>query len=276
MALKEKLSLGLAAAHVNYGLRGIDSEKDEATVVQLCKKHSIPLSVLRPKGMIGKNEEVLRDVRYHFFEKTRDAIGFDLIATAHTEDDQAETVLLRLLRGAGPEGLSGMRPKSGRLIRPLLQIPKHDLVSFLKEERIPFRIDKTNRDTGIFRNRIRNKLLPLLEREYQPNIRKILARTAENILPPHTKGKYSDFPVSISGNISFSRNAFLALQDDVRSDTIRNLFRLISGTEKNPSSAFVREVKKLVESRKNKVQRFESGQLKIEARGDTVVMIRIS
>ncbi len=257
---------------MNYQIRGNDSEKDERAVTTLCRTYDIPLFVLRPEGMAGKNEEALRDIRYDFFERTRREIAFDCIATAHTQDDQAETVLMRLLRGAGATGLSGMRPKHGRIIRPLLHIRKNDLISFLKEEGIPFRTDKTNRDTRIPRNRIREKLLPLLEKEYQPNIRKTLANTAAFL--SEKNGSQPELPVVIRGSITFSRSAFLDLPERAQSDELRRLFRLVSGTGKNPGSAFVHETKKLIGSPKGKVRRFESGQLKIEARGDTVVMIK--
>jgi tRNA(Ile)-lysidine synthetase-like protein len=167
VALRKKFSLRLAAAHVNYRIRGDDSEEDERAVTSFCKAYDIPLFVLRPKRMVGKNEEALRDIRYDFLEKTRKRIAFDAIATAHTQDDQAETVLMRLLRGAGTTGLSGMRPKHGHIIRPLLHIRKNDLISFLNEESVPFRTDKTNQDTRILRNRIRGKA-PSSSRERVP------------------------------------------------------------------------------------------------------------
>lgn len=273
VALQEKFSFKLAAAHVNYRIRGNDSEKDERVATELCRTYGIPLFILHPENMAGKNEEELRDIRYDFFEKTRREIGFDSIATAHTQDDQVETVLMRLIRGSGATGLSGMRPKRGRIIRPLLHIRKNDLVSFLKEEETPFRIDRTNRDTRILRNRIRGKLLPLLEKEYQPNIRKILANTAI-IFSERSGSDRPELPVVIRGSVTFSRNDFLSLPESAQSDELRRLFRLVSGTGKNPNGAFVRETKKLIGSPKGKVRRFETGQLKIEARGDTVVMIK--
>jgi tRNA(Ile)-lysidine synthase len=275
VALRKKFSLRLAAAHVNYRIRGDDSEEDERAVTSFCKAYDIPLFVLRPKRMVGKNEEALRDIRYDFLEKTRKRIAFDAIATAHTQDDQAETVLMRLLRGAGTTGLSGMRPKHGHIIRPLLHIRKNDLISFLNEESVPFRTDKTNQDTRILRNRIRGKLLPLLEKEYQPNIRKILANTAA-VFSAKNGACHAELPIVIRGSIAFRRDTFLSLPESAQSDELRRLFRLVSGTGKNPGTSFIREVKKLIESPKNKIRRFESGQLKIEARGDTVVMIRIS
>lgn len=273
IALCDRFGFRIAAAHVNYRLRGEDSEKDERFVARFCKRYGIPLYTFHPKNAVGKNEEWLRDVRYRFFERTRKRTGFDRIATAHTKDDQAETVLLRLLRGAGADGLSGIRPMNGHIIRPLLHIRKDDLVSFLKEERIAFRVDRTNGDTSIIRNRIRHKLLPLLERDYQQNIRNILARTADTF-SGHTRSEQPRLPIAVPNGIGFSRSDFLSLTDSARSDELRYLYRLVSGTHLAPSAAFIREAKKVIESEKGKVRKFESGQLKIEARGDKVVMIR--
>ncbi len=262
---------------MNYRLRGKDSDGDEAFVRALCEHHDVPIFVSHPKNTAGRNEEALRDMRYRFFESVRKKLGFDLIATAHTEDDQAETVLMRLLRGSGMTGLGAIRPKNGLIIRPLIGISKDDILRFLHEEGIGFRIDKTNRDTGILRNRIRHELIPLLEKKYQPGVRGILARTAL-ILAEESEGKgtlRSPLPATpIPGGVSFSRKRFLSLPERDRSRELRRLFRDVSGTGKNPSEAFVKELKKMLRSTKNKIQTIRTGQLKAEAKGDTVVMIK--
>lgn len=278
LSLREKMSLTLSAAHVNYRLRDEDSDQDEVFVRAFCKRHAIPLSVAHPKNTTGKNEEALREMRYRFFESVRTKTGSGLIATAHTEDDQAETVLLRLFRGSGMTGLGAIRPKNGPIIRPLIGIPKEDLLHFLREESATFRTDKTNRDTGILRNRIRHELLPLLEKKYQPGIRGILARTAR-ILAEESSERYQagqSLPITrVPGGTSFSRKRFLSLSDGDRSAETRRLYRDVSGTGKNPSEAFVKELKKMLRSDKNKVQTMRVGQLKVEAKGDTVVMINL-
>lgn len=262
---------------MNYRLRGKDSDRDEEFVRALCERHDIPIFVSRPKNMVGRNEEALRDMRYRFFESVREKLGFDLIATAHTEDDQAETVLMRLLRGSGMTGLGAIRPKNGPIIRPLIGISKADILRFLREENIGFRLDKTNRDTGILRNRIRHELIPLLEKKYQPGVKGILARTAF-VLAEESEGKESvRFPLPatpVAGGVSFSRKRFLSLPERDQSSELRRLFREVSGTGKNPGQSFVKELKKLLRSGKNKIQTINTRQLKTEAKGDTVVMIK--
>lgn len=262
---------------MNYRLRGKDSDTDEEFVRALCARHDIPIFVSHPKNTVGRNEEALRDMRYRFFEAVRKKLRFDLIATAHTEDDQAETVLMRLLRGSGMTGLGAIRPKNGFIIRPLIGIPKEDILRFLREESIGFRLDKTNRDTGILRNRIRHELIPLLEKKYQPGVKSILARTAL-VLAEESEEKEklrSPFPtIPVPGGVSFSRKHLLSLPERDQSGELRRLFREVSGTGKNPSEAFVKELKKMLRSTKNKTQTIRTGQLKAQAKGDTVVMIK--
>ena len=124
-------------------------------------------------------EDAARAARHAFFERVRAASGADAVALGHTRDDQAETVLLRLMRGAGPRGLAGMHPKNGHIIRPLLGCRRQDLRAWLAERRLPFVEDETNRDVRIPRNRVRAELLPLLATRFNPGIVEVLADQAE-------------------------------------------------------------------------------------------------
>lgn len=176
--LREKHGFTLRGAHVNYSLRGRDSERDEALVRKACKTWSIPLSVIRPKTKPESNiEERLRATRYQFFERTRRRYRFDTIVTAHTMDDVAETVLLNLIRGAGQRGLSPFQRSLPAVSRPFIFFKKQTILVFLKQESIPFRIDRSNRSPRFTRNRIRHELLPLLE-TFNPSVVETLAKTA--------------------------------------------------------------------------------------------------
>ncbi len=276
--LRKKMNLRLSAIHVNYRLRGKDSDYDERFVKKLCEEQDIPLFIERPRGCAGKNEEFLRDIRYTIFETIRRETGCQSIAVAHTEDDQAETVLMRLIRGAGMDGLGAIRPKNEHLIRPLIDISKRDIIRFLKEGGHDFRKDATNNDTTIFRNKIRHHLIPLLEKDYQPGIKSILARTARIFAEQGAEdgSRASELStVTIPNGVSFSRKELLKLSDAEQSREIRTLFRAVMKQQKNPSEAFVHECKKMLKSEKNKIQRLRSKQLNIEAKGDTVVMIKL-
>lgn len=182
--LRDKYQLGLYLAHVNYGLRGRESDRDEKFVRKLAEKLGMPVFVKRinVKKLARQKklslEEAARLVRYKFFESLAEKHQLDKIATGHSLNDQAETVLMRFLRGAGPTGLSGIPIKRGKIIRPFLETTREEILGYLKRNKIKFRIDKTNLRCNFLRNRIRNNLLPLLLKEYNPNLIEGLGRTA--------------------------------------------------------------------------------------------------
>jgi tRNA(Ile)-lysidine synthase len=171
--------LGLAAGvlHVNHQLRGAESDADEAFVRAVAARFELPVAVAHIPAAPGNVEQEARRARYGFFRQ-QIAAGFcDAVATGHTLDDQAETVVSRFLRGAGTAGLSGIRPVSDNhaINRPLLGLRRHDIRAWLTERGIAWRDDSSNLDTGFERNRIRLDLLPQLS----PALPEILASTAE-------------------------------------------------------------------------------------------------
>lgn len=179
--LRRKHGFTLRAAHVNYGLRGRDSDRDEALVKKLCQEWSVPLSLLHPKQTPKNNlEERLRLIRYRFFERTRKHYDLDYVVTGHTMNDVAETLLLNLLRGSGQRGLSPFQRPLPSIVRPLVFFQKIELESFLVTEKIPFRLDRSNTSKRFTRNRIRHELIPLLE-TFNPVIVETLATTAKNL-----------------------------------------------------------------------------------------------
>jgi tRNA(Ile)-lysidine synthase len=123
-------------------------------------------------------EDIARELRYAFFERVAEARAADAVAVGHSLDDQAETFLLRLLRGAGSRGLASILPRAGRVIRPLLDISRQDLRTYAASRALPFRTDATNDDLAIPRNRVRHELIPYLEREFSPRIARVLAHEA--------------------------------------------------------------------------------------------------
>jgi tRNA(Ile)-lysidine synthase len=170
-------------AHLNHGLRGDAADADEEFCCRLAEQWSLPIEVRRlDAGALacrrGSLEQAAREVRYEFLEQAADQLGADSIAVGHTLDDQAETFLLRLLRGAGPRGLAGIYPRFGRIVRPLLEVSRADLRRYLAERGVSFREDETNRDTTIPRNRVRHELIPFLQERFSPRIAEILANEA--------------------------------------------------------------------------------------------------
>lgn len=160
--LKDSLGIDLRAAHFNHGLRGAESDEDAAFVERFCRQFDIPLTVGRgevkagPKGL----EAAARDARYGFFATLEGKI-----ATAHTADDNAETVLMHMVRGTGLKGLGGISPQRGNVIRPMLMTTRSQVLTFLREYHIDFREDSSNSTDAFLRNRLRHGVMPLLRQE---------------------------------------------------------------------------------------------------------------
>lgn len=165
----------IAAAHLNHGLRESAAE-EEAFVKDICAGIGIPffskkISVAQyAREQKMTLEDAGRQARYQFFDELRAKLNAQKIATAHHHDDVAETVLLHFLRGSGIKGLRGILPDQGGLIRPLLSVSKEELKGYLTEEGIPYCVDLSNEDTYYMRNRIRHRLIPYLQTEFNPRI----------------------------------------------------------------------------------------------------------
>jgi tRNA(Ile)-lysidine synthase len=171
-------------AHFNHQLRGADADADERFCRELAASLSLSIEVgtadvRRAARQSGRSiEDAARAIRYEFLERAATSLNADVIAVGHSRDDQAETFLLRLVRGAGPRGLGGIFPRAGRVVRPLLEIPRDDLREYADGRGLKWREDETNRDLTIPRNRVRHELIPYLQREFSPGIVEVLAREA--------------------------------------------------------------------------------------------------
>ena len=160
--LKDPLGIRLEAAHFNHRLRGTESDRDEAFVREFCDRFDIPLHVGGGTVTAGKKglEAAARDARYAFLRTLPGRI-----ATAHTADDNAETVLMHLVRGTGLKGLGGIAPVNGKLIRPMLTVTRQQVLAFLEEYHIPHIEDSSNETDEFLRNRLRHHVMPLLTAE---------------------------------------------------------------------------------------------------------------
>lgn len=160
--LKDKMHFSLSAAHFNHHLRGEDSNADEAFVRVFCDRYDIPLYVGEENVVAGCKglEAAAREARYRFFEGLPGKI-----ATAHTADDNAETVLMHLLRGTGLKGLGGISPVRGNIVRPMLTVTRADVEAFLDEYYLNHVEDGSNAGNDFLRNRIRHRVVPLLKAE---------------------------------------------------------------------------------------------------------------
>jgi len=173
----------VVAAHLDHALRK-GSAEDAAFCRSLCQRLGVPFHTAvadvsaRARRERGGLEQAARRERYAFLHRVREETGAGAIAVGHTRDDQAETLLMRLLRGAGATGLGGMRPRVGDVIRPLLGVSRDEVLAYLRDRGLGWREDPTNTDLRYLRNRVRHELLPYLEARFNPALREGLARTA--------------------------------------------------------------------------------------------------
>ncbi|MGH9355972.1 MAG: tRNA lysidine(34) synthetase TilS [Terriglobia bacterium] len=176
----------LSVVHFNHHLRGADSEEDQRFVCELAARLDLPFfvdhaSVARAAQEKGKNlEATARGLRYRFFFSLVHQNKMDKVATAHTANDQAETVLLRLIRGSGTRGMAGIYPVlEGKVVRPFLRLTRPEIETEIGLRHLTFRTDRSNLDLRFTRNRIRQQLLPAMEREFNPGIISLLSQFAE-------------------------------------------------------------------------------------------------
>ncbi|MFZ2188441.1 MAG: tRNA lysidine(34) synthetase TilS [Candidatus Moraniibacteriota bacterium] len=270
--LKKKYALGLSIAHVNYHLRGKDSERDERFVEKLAEKYGLSLDILDAQIKENcKSEEKLRDVRYTFFEEVRKENKFDLIAVAHNCDDQAETVLMRLIRGTGLNGLSAMQARNGKIIRPLLEIPRKEIIAYLKENNLSYRIDTTNKESIYLRNKIRNKLIPYLEKNYNPKVKLVLAKSAKTfsqdyaVIEELTEKAWKE-------NKTLSAKKILALPAAIQKRILQKAIAQKKPQGMKENFTQIDEILKAIKSTKNKNQVVSSAGLKMTRYGDKITL----
>jgi tRNA(Ile)-lysidine synthase len=182
--LRDELKCSLHIAHLNHNLRGEESDADAEFVKEQAQKLGLPITVesLDVKSMISKEslESGARRIRYEFYEKVMSETHANKVVLGHTADDQAETVIMRFLRGSGAKGLSGIPPiRDDIYIRPLIETSRAEVEEYLQSLNITPRWDSSNLSTEYERNKIRHELIPLLERNYSPNIKHILQQTAD-------------------------------------------------------------------------------------------------
>lgn len=184
--LRDEYGIDLVVLHFNHGLRAAASDADEAFVRELSREMGLPLVCGRRTSqetwnrIDGSSEDELRDARYSFFEETVVTHGLTRVALGHTANDQAETVIIKFLRGSGAEGLRGIPPCRDKwYIRPLIAVERNDLITFLTERGWDYRTDSSNEETVFLRNRIRHELLPVLKRDYNQKLIDCLVKTAD-------------------------------------------------------------------------------------------------
>jgi len=255
-ALSQPLGFKLEIAHLDHMLRK-DSSRDAEFVKALAVKLGIPATFarinLKQLAVKGSLEEISRNRRLEFLSRAAQEVGANKIALAHNLDDQAETVLMRILRGTGLYGLAAILPKRKlygfEVIRPLIRVQRREIEAFLKQKKVSARIDRSNLEDIFFRNKLRNKLIPLLEKEYNPQIEDALSNIAETAALDYDylnrsalrtiKGKHGR--VSLAG--------FLKLHPAIQRLTLRLNISRLQGSTRRITFSHIKEIEDLILNR---------------------------
>lgn len=242
--LRQEYSLSLHIAHLHHGFRGSEADEDVRFVQAIGESLGIPVYVehadipayLKETGL--SKQAGARKVRYEFFSKVAEETGAGRIALGHTVDDQVETLLMRLLKGAGPHGLSGIPPVRDKIIRPLIELTREEVIGFLSERGIRYRIDSSNLSKVYLRNKIRLDLIPYLAKEYNPNIMNTLMRNLtilrdeDTFFDEYIQRLYPEMVINrTEGSIILDAARLASLAHPVQRRILRHAFESIAGEE---------------------------------------------
>lgn len=235
---------GFAVCHVEHGIRGQEALSDAALVESFCSKEQLPFYCCHvdvpgeAKRLNMTLEEAARKLRYNALNSVAQKLAADAILTGHHRDDQAETVLLKLLRGAGLDGLGAMSSEHDNIIRPWLGVGRAELEEYCHINNLVYCCDSTNADAAYTRNRVRLELLPYLKRAFNPNISESLARTASLLqedaecLEQMTEQYYQEVVVSAEPDaIALRAAVLLKLPAALRKRILRKAFFALGGKE---------------------------------------------
>lgn len=253
-----RLELKLAVAHFNHGLRGAESDEDEAFVRAAASALGLPFlcecADLKAGAAAAKKnlEEAARDARYAFLTRAAESIGADRIATGHNLNDQAETILLRLLRGSGPGGLKGVHAViGGKILRPLIECSRTLILDFLNQRGAGYREDSSNRDTRFQRNRIRHELIPYLETHFNPRLMETLTRdaalahAAHDFVMEHGRAGYESLRALQADGIALPVPVLAGLHPALRHQVIRHAVRETLGNLRGIDAVHIENILKL-------------------------------
>ncbi|MGD9851250.1 MAG: tRNA lysidine(34) synthetase TilS [Nitrospirales bacterium] len=255
IGLRSKWKWGVSIAHVDHGLRGEESRADREFVRDLGHAWRVP-TVIRC-GKIQKNDvhmvkqslqEYARNIRYQILHEMASDLGSNKIALGHQANDQAETVLMWMMRGAGTGGLGGMPPQRGGIIvRPILDRTKAEVLEYLQFKQIPYRTDSTNGQPLYLRNRIRQEFIPRLQ-EYSPGIIKVMTRQAHVLRDDHVyledlaRQAFDRCCFVEKGNVQVSREILLALALPIQRRVVRLCVQRVMGSAYWPRFDMVQRI----------------------------------
>jgi tRNA(Ile)-lysidine synthase len=235
--LSRELEISLVVAHYNHGLREEEDEAETRLVQDIAESMKLPFEKGKADHLRRQDssvEERARDARYAFLEAVREKQMARKIALGHNRNDQAETVLIRLLRGSGPPGLAGIPPvRDKKIIRPLIEVKREEIMDYLKARRLPYAFDSSNMDIRYLRNRIRLELLPMMQ-DYQPQVIDRLCRLSniireEDLFMESTASDWIDREAErdAEGSISVLLSSFIDLPGPLRNRVTRHILKKI-------------------------------------------------
>lgn len=254
--LKAELDMDLVVAHYDHGLRPSCDESETRFVRDFAQSLDLPFETEKSANLLqsggGSLEERARDHRYGYLERIRERLGAQKIALGHNLDDQAETVVMRLLRGSGPSGLAGIPPvRDKKIIRPLIDIKRKEIEHYLKVLEIPYVIDQSNFETRFLRNKIRLEIMPSLLR-LQPKLVEHLAQTAEIL---RTDNQYlmdqadewirKEAAFKPSGDILIPADRFLRLPRSIRQRVLRGILQQLKKSLRRMGSTHIQSIEEL-------------------------------
>lgn len=254
---KEIIKFNLVVCHINHMIRE-EAISDEKYVEEYCKKNNIEFFAKRikieemaEKEKIG-TEEAGRKARYEFFNEILNKTNANKIATAHTANDNAETVLMNIIRGSGTLGLKGIEAKNGKLIRPLIECKRSEIEKYCKDENLNPRMDKTNFENIYTRNKVRNMLIPYIENNFNPNIIEAINRLSDlskqenDFLEKLTKEAYKKILVEQKKNeIILDLNSFNSQEIVIKNRLVLYTINILFGTRSGIEKKHIEDIIKL-------------------------------
>ena len=261
-SLKDELGIKVGAAHLNHMIRGAEADRDEAYAAELCTGLDIPFYAERANiPQISENEGISeelagRNARYDFFRRLCDVRGYNKIATAHNKNDKAETVLMRIIRGTGTDGLAAIKYKrDDNVIRPILDVERAEIEKYCEEKGLSYCTDSTNSDTEYTRNRIRNELIPIIQREFNPSVIESLCALSDNaaedseFINGYAERLYTrlNSPMPKQKSNILDIESLKMIDDSIKNRLIRIAARKVMGNDYNLERVHIENIKGLLE-----------------------------
>lgn len=265
LELQQEYELSLFVVHINHGIRGKSAEEDEKYVVHLCEKYKLSYYIehANVKELVKlekiSEEEAGRNIRYRIFEKVYKEQKAHKIAVAHNENDQAETILMNLVRGSGIRGMSGILPQRNEIIRPLLSVSRKEIEDYLLKRKIRYQTDETNFTEQYTRNKIRLRVLDYLAKEVNSNAVSHIAATSrmlreiEEYIKREGENVFLEIVTVEKGKYFLRKDQFLEKDIVLQKQVIQKILYELSGQKKNIDSTHILSVIQLFEKQVSKI-----------------------